>query len=70
MDSLPHEVHTSAQKMAQHAVRCFNQELGRHLDKRFCQQFSENSPCLHGQQGSYSTTVELSNKLSKPLTPK
>ena len=33
---------------------------------RFCKQFSQSSPCLPGQQGSCSTTVELSFYSTKP----
>ena len=42
----------------------------RGLEKRFCKQFSESTPCLLGQQGSCSTTVELSENSLQRLSSK
>ena len=43
---------------------------GLYFGKRFCEQFSESSPCLPVQQGSCCTTVEFSENILQNLLPK
>ena len=55
--------------VGQHLRVCvWSSRWGCYLENKFCKQFSESSPCLPRQQGSSSTTVEISeNCFSKPL---
>ena len=47
-------VHTTVCRYTLSAIRSF---------RRFCKQFSKSSSCFPGQQGSYITTVELSENI-------
>ena len=48
---------TASKSLSKHLT--WSTMKGYYLEKRFCKQFSESSPCLPGQQESCNTTLEL-----------